>query len=158
VQLARKMGFRLLMAGLIDESYRGYFEKEIKPYLNDKIQYLGLVEEDEKMELISKARALLHFNTYAEGFGISLIEAMACGTPVVGMDLGSIGEVVEDGVTGFVISDISKAEGVIEKIGSIRREDCRKRVENLFTADRMVDNYEKLFTGIIGKHKNTRAK
>lgn len=147
VRLAKKMGFRLLIAGLMQDQQ--YFDKEIKPFLSNKIEYLGMIEEKEKIKLLGKAKAFLHLNTYPEGFGLTLIEAMACGTPVIGMDLGSVAEVVENGETGMVLSDIGEAEKAIDNIDKITRKDCRERVNKYFTVERMVDNYEKVYQEIL---------
>jgi len=149
VKLAKKMGFRLLIAGLMQDQQ--YFDREIKPFLNDKIEHLGMITEEEKINLLGGAKAFLHLNTYPEGFGLTLIEAMACGTPVIGMNLGSIPEVVQNGKTGIVLSGISEVESAINNIGKIKREDCRKRVEKYFSIERMVNDYEKVYNDILSK-------
>jgi len=149
VKLARKMGLKLKIAGLIDKPNQEFFDKEIKPYLNQKIQYIGLVDNQTKKDLLRNAAAFLHLNTYREGFGLTLVEAMASGTPVIGMNLGSIPEVIKDKKTGFVVSDIKEAEMAIRKIDKIQRKDCRKRVEKNFSLERMLDEYERVYQKII---------
>jgi glycosyltransferase involved in cell wall biosynthesis len=149
IKLARKLDVNFKIAGLIAPENIEYFEKEIKPYLNSKIQYLGLVEEEEKKSLLKNACGFIHLNTYPEGFGLTLIEAMACGTPVIGMKLGSIPEVIDDRKTGFVVKDLIEAESAMKNIDLISREDCRKRVEKNFTVEKMVKNYEKVYKKIL---------
>jgi glycosyltransferase involved in cell wall biosynthesis len=149
VKLAEKLNIDLKIAGLIAPENKEYFEKEVKPHLNSKIQYLGLVSQDEKKNLLKKARGFLHLNTYPEGFGLTLIESMACGTPVIGMDLGSIPEVIDDKITGFVAKNLEEAESAIKDIDSISRKSCRERVEKNFTVKQMVDNYEKVYQNIL---------
>ncbi|MDP1884626.1 MAG: glycosyltransferase family 4 protein [Candidatus Moranbacteria bacterium] len=149
IKLAKKLNVNLKIAGLTAPENKEYFEKEIKPHLNYKIQYLGLVEEKEKKTLLKNAYGFLHLNTYPEGFGLTLIEAMACGTPVIGMELGSISEVIDDRKTGFVVKNLKEAESAMKNIGSISRENCRERVEKNFTVEQMVDNYEKVYQKIL---------
>jgi len=106
IKLVKKLSVNLKIAGLIASENKEYFEKEIKPHLNSKIQYLGLVDEEEKKALLKNAYGFLHLNTYPEGFGLTLVEAMACGTPVIGMGSGSIPEVIDDRKTGFVVKNL----------------------------------------------------
>jgi len=149
VQLAKKIGFKFKIAGLIQDE--NYFNQQIKPYLDAKIEFLGLINEKDKKKLLASAKGFLHLNTYPEGFGLSLIEAMACGTPVIGMNLGSIPEVIEDKKTGFVVNNTEDAEEAIKKIDQISRKSCRERVEKYFTVEKMVDEYEKVYRQILEK-------
>lgn len=153
VRAARNLGIKFYLAGLIAPENKDYFEKEIKPNLNQKIQYLGLLEERAKKELLRNAAGFLHLNTYPEGFGLTLIEALACGTPVIGMNLGSISEVIENKKTGFVVNTPQQAEEAIKKIDQISRKDCRERVEKYFTVERMVEDYEKVYQKILADQK-----
>lgn len=155
IKLAKQTGTKLLIAGLVSPENKKFFENEIKPNLNQKIQYLGLITEEEKKELLKNAVGFLHLNTYPEGFGITLIESMASGTPVIGMKLGSIPEVIEDKKTGFVVNTLEEAEAAIKKIDQISRKDCRERVEKHFTVERMVDEYEKVYRQILEEKKTT---
>lgn len=147
VKLARDMGIKLKIAGLMQDQQ--YFDEEIKPFLDKNIEFLGEVEERTKADLIKSALGFLHLNTYPEGFGLTLIEAMAGGTPVIGMNNGSVPEVVEDGKTGFVVSGLDEAKKAVKNIAKISRKACRKRVEDLFSVSRMVDEYEALYKNII---------
>lgn len=149
IKVARKLGIRLKLAGLIPPENKDFFEKEVKPYLSSRIEYLGEISNEAKKTLLQNAKGLLHLNTYPEGFGIPLIEAMACGTPVIGMNHGSIAEVIADKKTGFVVANIEESEEAIRKIDRISRKECRERVETLFSVDRMVNDYEEVYKKII---------
>ncbi|KKR10840.1 MAG: Glycosyl transferase group 1 [Candidatus Woesebacteria bacterium GW2011_GWA1_39_21] len=149
IKLAKKLSVTLKIAGLVASENQEYFEKEIKPFLNSKIQYLGLVDEKDKKILLKNSIGFLHLNTYPEGFGLTLIEAMASGTPVVGMELGSVPEVIDNGKTGFVVKNLKEAENAMKNIGLISRENCRKRVEENFTLEKMISEYEKVYLKIV---------
>jgi glycosyltransferase involved in cell wall biosynthesis len=149
IQIARKTGLKLKLAGLIPEEDKKFFDTEVKPHLSSQIEYLGAVSNEEKISLLRYAKALLHLNTYPEGFGLTLIEAMACGTPVIGMNHGSIAEVIEDKKTGFVLNRIQEAEEAIQQIDRISRKACRTRVETYFSVDRMIHDYEDVYRKII---------
>jgi len=153
IRLVKKLNINLKIAGLIGSENKDYFEKEIKPHLNSKIQYLGLINEEKKKSLLKNAYGFLHLNTYPEGFGLTLIEAMATGTPVIGMNLGSIPEVIENQKTGFVVSSLEEAEKAIKQLAKIKRENCRQRVEKYFSLERMIDEYEKVYLKILGKRR-----
>jgi len=155
IKLAKKLNVDLKIAGLISSEDEEYFKKEIKPHLNSKIQYLGLVDEKAKKLLLKNAYGFLHLNTFAEPFGLTLIEAMACGTPVIGMNQGSVAEIIKDKETGFVVNDLKEAENAMRNINLISRKNCRERIEKNFTVERMVDNYEKIYKKILeGKKKH----
>jgi glycosyltransferase involved in cell wall biosynthesis len=154
IKLAKKLGLKFKIAGLVAKENRDFFNRLIKPNLNPKIKYLGLISEEEKKDLLQKASGFLHLNTYSEGFGLTLIEAMACGTPVIGMNLGSVPEVIEDKKTGFVISSLEEAGVAVKQIETISRIDCRKRVEKHFSVERMVNDYEKIYIKILKEHLN----
>lgn len=149
IKVAKKMGLKLKIAGIVDVADRLYFQEKIKPNLTKKIQYLGVVCDSDKKKLIREAAGFLHLNTYPEGFGLTLVEAMASGTPVIGMNLGSVPEVVEDKKTGFVVNDVNQAQEAIKKIYQIQRIDCRKRVEERFSLERMISDYESVYKKIL---------
>jgi len=159
IKLVKKLNANLKIAGLISSEDKEYFEKEIKPHLSSKIQYLGLIDDKEKKTLLKNAYGFLHLNIFAEPFGLTLIEAMACGTPVIGMGLGSIPEIIDDKKTGFVVKNLKEAESAMKNIDLISRKNCRERVEKYFTVERMVDNYEKVYQKILKtKEKHGKAK
>lgn len=146
VELARNMGLKLKIAGLVENAQ--YFDEKIKPFVGKNIEFLGEVDNKTKVDLIKNALGFLHLNTYAEGFGLTLVESMACGTPVIGINRGSIPEIVEDGRTGYVVSDVGQAKAAIKAIDKISRKACRVRVEKHFSLERMLDDYEKVYQKI----------
>ncbi len=148
IELAQKKKIKFLMAGLIAEEEKDFFNQFVKPRLNRDIRYLGNLGE-EKKEVLRKSRGLIHLTRRNEDFGLTLIEAMAGGTPVIGMNHGSIPEIVEDQKTGFVVSSLEEAEKTIQKIDKIDRRACRERVEEYFSLEKMIDGYEKVYQTII---------
>lgn len=151
VQLARKLNEKLLIAGPIFPDSQAYFNKRIKPYLNNDIRYLGYLKREELAEYLRKAKAFLMPIKWEEPFGVGMIEAMATGTPVIAFNRGSICEVVKDGVTGFVVKDMKEMEKAINKVDTLNRQDCRDHVEKNFSIQHMVDGYEKAFQAVIHK-------
>ncbi len=137
----------LAIAGIVQDG--AYFEKEIQPQLGEQIRYVGPVGVEEKNDLFSRAFALLHLNTIPERFGLVLAEANAAGVPVIAMDLGSCREVIEDGVTGFLVKDVAAAVRALERVGAIRDSACRKRVEERFSIATMVEGYERVYSRIF---------
>ncbi len=159
VQVAKKTGLPLKIAGeILDEQYWG---EKVKPYLNDKINYIGMIPPAKIGEYYKKAKAFIFPLQWEEPFGLVMAEAMACGTPVVAFDRGSIREVVKNGKTGFVVPPLNKdgkpnIEGMAEAVGkidSIDRAVCRRHVEDNFTLEKMMDKYEKVYEKIVKKSK-----
>ena len=155
IQAALRTGHRLIMAGKMVDSDKKFLETKIIPYIDgDRIIYKGELGFNEKVPLLKNAKALLHPHRFFEAFGNTLIESMACGTPVITCPHGAINEVVTDKKTGFIINDISDMAKAIMKIGEIKNQDCRKLVENKFTYGRMAEGYEKIYEKIIsGKNR-----
>jgi glycosyltransferase involved in cell wall biosynthesis len=151
VKLARTLGIKLKIAGLLED--QKYFDDEIKPFLGKNVEFLGEVANGTRTELLKNALGFLHLNTYPEGFGLTLVESMASGTPVIGMDRGSLPEVVENNKTGYVVSSLEEVKKAIKNIGNISRKDCRDRVMKLFSLGRMVDEYEAVYKNIIAGTK-----
>jgi len=148
IEVAKKSGRRLIIAGFVQD--KRYFEEEIVPHVDGKnIVYLGVVSNKERDDLLKKAYAVLHLNTIPERFGLVMAESMAAGVPVIAMDLGSCQEVIADGKTGFLVNDVEEAVKAVEKIPEISRQACRKRVEENFSLDIMVENYEKVYHQIF---------
>lgn len=160
VKLAEEMDFSLLIAGaVVSPEEKIFFEKEIKPHLNKKIQFLGELKSDqEKTEFLSKGKALIYPLRWEEPFGIVMAEAMACGTPVIAFDRGSASEVVKDGKTGYIIrdGDLNEMIEAIKKIDQIDRNECRKWVEENFTIEKMVSSYEKIYYQLIEDFSKNR--
>jgi mannose-6-phosphate isomerase-like protein (cupin superfamily) len=152
VKIAQKTGRRLIIAGIIqDESY---FNSEVKPYLDDdRVIYVGSAGPDQRNELLGGAYALLHPINFDEPFGLSIIEAMACGTPVIAINRGSMSEVIANGRTGFLVSSADEMVEAIPRMGRINRSDCRRWVEERFTVDRMVEDYVRVYEQILAEKK-----
>jgi len=153
IQIAKETKSKLIIAG---ESTKEYFEEKIKPKLDRNITYVGPVDFKKKIKLFREAKALLHPHLYAEGFGNSLIEAQASGTPVIAYPHGSTPEVVMDKKTGFIVKNIKEAKEALKNIDKIKREDCRKFVEDNFTIEKMVDGYEEMFKKVIVQSKKKK--
>lgn len=155
IRTAKKLGIRLEMAAAIDPIDRPYFESEIKPHIDGKnVIYHGEVGHDAVAELYGGALSTLYPISWHEPFGLVMAESMACGTPVVAYDIGSVAEIVRDGLTGYVIDPSAGFEGLadaVKRIGSIDRRTCRTYAEQHFDKDRMVADYEAVYQNIIGR-------
>lgn len=140
IEIAKRAGVRLKIAAIHQDEE--YFKAQVAPYIDgDRVQYLGAVERDARNELLANALALVHMTTRPERFGMTMIEAMACGTPVLGAKMGSIPEIVVDGVTGFLCESVDDAVARVPHLASLDRAACRARVEAEFTVERMIDRY-----------------
>jgi glycosyltransferase involved in cell wall biosynthesis len=150
IRAAKEAGRRLVMCGLIQDE--GYHQREVAPFIDgDTVHYRGVVGGDERLRLLGQSRALLHLIGFDEPFGLSVIEAMACGTPVIAYRRGSMPELIEDGVTGFLVDSFDEAVAAIGRLGEIDRAACRRAVEQRFTVDRMADEYLALYHRILGR-------
>ena len=150
IEISLKSGMRLKMAGIIQDEK--YYEQEIKPHLNsNKIDYIGSVGPEQRNKLLGEAYALLHPINFNEPFGLSVVEAMACGTPVIAFKRGSMAEVIHNTKTGFLVKSIEEAVNVLDYIKDINRLNCRKWVEEKFSVDRMVDDYINVYEKILSK-------
>jgi glycosyltransferase involved in cell wall biosynthesis len=148
IAAAKRLGRRLIMAGVLQAPYRTYFHEMVEPHIDgDQIVYEGEVTMERKRELFAGASAFLFPITWPEPFGLVMIEAMACGTPVVAMRQGSVPEVVDDGKTGFVVDadDLDAFVAAVGRVGGIDPAVCRRTVEERFTVERMVDSYEAIY-------------
>lgn len=148
IEVAKKCGMELIIAGIIQD--QEYFDTQIKPHINQSsIRFIGPVDPVQRDELLKEAYAVLHLNTIPERFGLVMAESMAAGVPVIAMDLGSCREVIVDKQTGYLVNDVEQAVKAVGKIDLIDRKKCRRRVEENFTIDRMVENYEKVYKMIF---------
>ncbi|MHA6624265.1 glycosyltransferase family 4 protein [Pseudonocardia sichuanensis] len=149
IEVARRAGLPLVIAGIVqDESY---FRDRVQPHLGrGGISYAGPVGPAERDALLGGALALLHLIGFAEPFGLSVVEALATGTPVIARPLGSMPEIVRHGRTGFLVDDADGAVDAVGRVSSLSRGDCRDDVEARFTAGRMVADYATLFSRIAG--------
>ena len=140
LEVARAAGLRLKLAGIPHDE--AYFRELIEPHIDgDAVQLLGHVSGRARDELVGGALALVHMTTRPERFGLTLIEAMACGTPVLGARMGSIPEIVVDGVTGLLCDDAADAAAKVPRLATLSRRACRDHVEATFSIERMVDRY-----------------
>jgi glycosyltransferase involved in cell wall biosynthesis len=148
IEVARLSGIRLVIAGIVQDE--AYFREQIKPHLdNQNILYIGPVDAAGKNELFARARVLLHLNTIPERFGLVLAEANAAGVPVIAMDLGSCREVIENGVTGFLVANVAEAVRALGRLSEIDRPACRSRVRQHFSIQTMVEGYERVYSTIF---------
>ena len=154
-KLAKKLGLKLLIAGFCaSPEEKDFLNKEIKPYLSKKIQFLGEIKSDkEKSKLLRNAKALIYPLIWEEPFGIVMVESQACGTPVIAFKRGSALEVIKHNYSGFVIKTEEEMIRAIKNIDSISRKNCRRHVEENFTTEKMVDEYEKLYYKILKTQK-----
>jgi glycosyltransferase involved in cell wall biosynthesis len=153
VEVARKTNRRLVIAGNISPGYEGYFERTVKPYVNRRIQYVGPVNDAQKNELLGKAAAFLMPIQWNEPFGIVMAEAMACGTPVLAFPYGSVPEVIQDGVNGFICMDVEEMERKIADVGSLDRRTVRRIVEERFSNDTIVEEYLRLYEALVERRR-----
>jgi glycosyltransferase involved in cell wall biosynthesis len=160
ITAARKANVSLIIAGTPNKG--SYWERKIKPFLGKNIKYVGNVPYEETHKYYGQARALLCPIQWEEPFGLTFIEAMACGTPVIAFNKGSASEVVKDKKTGFIVNSIGGMVKAIKNIDQIKREDCRAWVKQNFSLERMISNYEKVFLKILkkehGKFNSQRRK
>jgi glycosyltransferase involved in cell wall biosynthesis len=142
IMIARHCGVPLRIAAKVDKTDREYFEQKIEPLIDGtSVEYIGEINEKEKSAFLSGAVALLTPIDWPEPFGIVMIEAMACGTPVIAFNRGSVPEVVDDGVTGFIVEDVEGAIGAFDRLSQLSREKIRKQFEQRFSARRMAQEY-----------------
>lgn len=150
ISIAKQTGWRLKMAGKVDEVDTKFFEREIAPHIDGKqIEFLGEVSHDEKAELLGNASITLFPITWQEPFGLVMIESMATGTPVIATNMGSVPEVVNHGVSGFICQSHEEMASMIPKALELSRPGCRKYVEDRFTISKMVDGYEAIYRKIL---------
>ncbi len=140
IEIARRAGVRLKIAAIPQDE--AYFREFVAPHIDgDRVVFLGAVERDARNELLAGALALVHMTTRPERFGLTQIEAMACGTPVLGARMGSIPEIVVDGVTGFLCDGVDDAVAKVPLLASLDRGACRAHVQSEFSVERMIDRY-----------------
>ncbi|NVM36100.1 MAG: glycosyltransferase family 4 protein [Candidatus Lokiarchaeota archaeon] len=153
IQIARKAGMKLILAGIIQD--KQYFKENVEPFLDKKsIEFVGVANPKKRDELLGGAYALLNPINVPEAFGLSVVESMACGTPVITFNKGSMQEVIVDGKTGFLVDSIDEAVKSLKKVKEINRSECRQWVEKKFTVERMVNDYIKVYELILTKEKH----
>ena len=148
IEIARRAGRRLIMCGIVQD--QRYFEESVEPHIDgENVIYLGSVGPVDRARVLGSAAALLHPILFAEPFGLSVVEAMACGTPVIAYRKGSMPEVVDEAVTGRLVETVDQAVAAVAGIGGIDRGGCRTRARERFGVDRMVDDYLQIYREII---------
>ena len=156
IEIAKRVGIPLRIAAKVDPMDQEYFHTEIEPLLSDPlIEYLGEITDTEKNEFLGHAMALVCPYDWPEPFGLVLIEALACGTPVLAYRRGSIPEIIENSVTGFVCEGLDEMTAAVQHIGAIDRRRCRLAFERRFTVERMAQDYLRIYVRAIG---NTRER
>jgi len=149
IAIAKKSKRKLLIAGLVQD--HTYFREKIQPELNSAIEYVGNAESNQRNELLKNAYALLHPINFDEPFGMSVAEAMLCGTPVIAFNRGSMPELIQHEKTGFLVANIDEAVEAVGTVKFIKREDCHTWASSTFSAEKMVDSYLKLYKKILAK-------
>ena len=148
IDAAEKAGLPLVMAGIVQDE--AYFADEVAPRIDgDHVRFLGPVPAAERADFLGGARALLHLIGFDEPFGFSVVEAMACGTPVIAFDRGSMGELIDEGTTGMVVADVDAAVDAAGRVGVFDRTAIRARAVDRFGCDRMVDEYVAVYEQVI---------
>jgi glycosyltransferase involved in cell wall biosynthesis len=150
IAIAQACGRPLRIAAKVDPYDQPYFERDIRPLLSHPlVEFVGEIGESEKADFLGNARALLFPIDWPEPFGLVMIEALACGTPVVGFRRGSVPEVLDDGLTGFVVETLEEAVAATRAIDRVDRHACRQVFERRFTVARMADRYLELYRQVV---------
>ncbi len=150
IKACEKIGAKLLLAGRLDPARKQYFKEKIKPHLSNKIKYVGELSSRDLSNFYGNARACLYPIEWEEPFGLVVTEAMACGTPVIAFNRGSMSELITK-ETGFVVNNIPEMVKAMKRISEINRKKCRERVELHFSYEKMTDEYEKFYYSLIKK-------
>jgi glycosyltransferase involved in cell wall biosynthesis len=147
IEIAKKSRRKLIIAGLVQDA--NYFKEKVEPQLSEQVEYLGNAEPAKRKSLLGKALALLHPISFNEPFGMSVAEAMLCGTPVIAYNKGAMPELIKHGETGFLVSDINEAVDAIDLLKNINRRDCYNWAAAQFSSEKMVDDYLSLYKQIL---------
>ena len=149
IQVAKMSKMKLVIAGIIQD--KKYFDECVKPYLNEDITYIGSVGPQERDSVLRSAYALLHPINFNEPFGLSVVESMACGTPVLAFGKGSMPEIIQNGTNGFIVSNLEEMAESLKYIENISRKLCRETVIKRFSQEKMVKEYIKVYKEILNK-------
>lgn len=150
IKMAKMSGMKLIISGLIQDEI--YFKEKVEPYIdNESIVYVGNAGPEKRDELLGGAYALLHPINFEEPFGLSVAESFFCGTPVIAYNRGSMPELIINGKTGFLVSDINEGVESLKDIKSLNRKDCRTLAENKFSRSKMAGDYIEVYKKIISK-------
>jgi glycosyltransferase involved in cell wall biosynthesis len=142
IQVAERVGIELRIAAKVDDADRSYYEDRIRPMLqHSRVKYMGEIGEKEKAEFLGNARALIFPIEWPEPFGLVMVEALACGTPVIAFRRGSVPEIISDGETGFIVDSVDGAVAAVQRLETLDRAQCRRVFEARFMARRMAEEY-----------------
>jgi len=156
IEVARRAGRPLVIAGIIQDE--PYFRDEVEPHVDgDRVRYIGPVDAAERAAVLGGAHALLHLIDFDEPFGFSVVEAMACGTPVIANDRGSMTELIENGGTGFLVADAGEAHRAIDLAGQLDRHAIRARAVERFSRATMAERYEAVYRRVLAGSANRRG-
>ena len=148
IDIARRAGRRLVICGIVQDGR--YFTEQVEPHIDgDRVVYLGSVGPQQRAEVLGSALALLHPIAFAEPFGLSVVESLAVGTPVIAYPLGSMPEVVDDGVTGYLVTGPAAAAQAVDRVARLDRARCRRVAEDRFSASGMVERYLSVYAEIL---------
>jgi glycosyltransferase involved in cell wall biosynthesis len=155
IALAKRVGLPLKMAAKVDKVDRVYFAREIEPLLDDPlIEFIGEISEEAKAQFLGEARALIFPIDWPEPFGLVMIEALACGTPVITRRCGSVPELIVHGQTGFIADTLEEMVEAVKALDRLDRAECRRDVTSRFTVERMVDGYEAIYGSLAGQARS----
>jgi len=155
IEVARKTGKRLIIAGIVQDEL--YFREQVAPHVDGTmVDYIGSVGPEKRQAIMGGALALLHLIHFDEPFGLSVVECMACGTPVIAFGRGSMPELINHGSTGFIVDDVDAAVQAVDRIDTIDRRLCREEVEKRFTCQRMAHEYVGIYHKILEQRENHR--
>jgi glycosyltransferase involved in cell wall biosynthesis len=151
IAIAERAGITLKIGAKVDASDREYYEERVRPLIgaSRRVEFLGEIDDCQKNELLSGARAMLFPICWPEPFGLVMIESMACGTPVIAYRCGSVPEILEDGLTGFVVDNIDGAVASLERLDTLDRRQIRHRFEQCFTVERMTSRYLDVYNRLL---------
>lgn len=149
IEVARRAGLPLKIAAKVDKVDVEYFETVIKPLLSGDVEFIGEISDMEKSEFLGNALALLFLIDWPEPFGLAMIEALACGTPVIARARGSVPEIIEHGTSGFIVENVEEAVKAVRDISRLSRKRCREIFEKRFSTVRMARNYETVYQELI---------
>ena len=148
IEVARRCGRRLIIAGLVQDER--YFHEEVEPHVDgDLVKYVGLIDAENRAEVLSRAYALLHLIRFDEPFGFSVVEAMACGTPVIAYNRGSMPELIDHEVTGFLVQNTDEALEAVELVGRLDRKAIRRDTSLRFSRETMVAKYVDVYNQVV---------
>lgn len=149
IAIAKETNKNLIIAGIIQD--QNYFDNEVAPHLDSQIQFIGHAGPEKRNELMGESLALLHPISFDEPFGLSVAEAMMCGTPVIAFNRGSMSELIEHGTTGFLVNTVAQASKAVEELPQINRSQCSAKAKSRFSAETMATKYLNLYHQILKK-------